>query len=113
MKSKSKQKTPPIVLKERENISELSDGESSEDDNNVDFEFSDIVNGYYIVLQYAGKCNVFYAAVVTSANNNQMFAVPFFKRNRKKYFIFAKMIMMKLVLNVYLKNFHHLKSNKN
>ena len=90
MKSKSKQKTPLIVLKERENISELSDGESSEDDNDVDFEFSDIVNGYYIVTQYAGKCNVYYAAVVTSANNNEMFAVPFFKCNRKKYFIFAK-----------------------
>ena len=45
LKSKSKLKTPRIVLKERENISEFSDDESSEDDNNDGFEFSDIVHG--------------------------------------------------------------------
>ena len=56
----------------------MSYDESSEDDNNVDFEFSDIVNGDYIVVQYAGKCNVvYYAAVVTSVNNDEMFTVSF------------------------------------
>ena len=47
LKSKSKLKTPQIVSKERENISELSADKSSEDDKNVDFEFSDIVTGDY------------------------------------------------------------------
>ena len=42
---KSKLKTPRIVLKKRENISEFSDDESGEDDNNAGFEFSDIVHG--------------------------------------------------------------------
>ena len=87
-KSKLKSKTPRIVLKER-NISELSDDKSSVDDNNVDFEFSDIVNGDYVVVQYAGKCNViYYAGVVKSVNNDEMFTVSFFKCNGKKVFHF-------------------------
>ena len=103
------------MLKERENISELSSDKSSENDNSVDFEFSDIVNGDYVVVQYARKCNVvYYAAVVTSVNNDEMFTVSFFKCNgKKKISFFMKIIMMKLVLNLYFKNFHYLKSNKN
>ena len=67
----------------------MSDDKSSADDNNVDFEFSDIVNGDYVVVQYAGKCNViYYAGVVTSVNNDEMFTVSFFKCNGKKVFHF-------------------------
>ena len=74
-----KSKTPQIVLKGRECISELTDDESNEDDDNVDFEFNDVVNGDYVVVQYAGKCNVCYPAVNTSVNNDEMFTVSFFK----------------------------------
>ena len=81
-------KTPGIALKEWGNISEFSDDESSEDDN-AGFEFSDIVNGNYVVVRYAGKCNVvYYAAVVTSLNNDVMFNVSFFKCNGKKHYNF-------------------------
>ena len=77
------------MLKERENISELSSDKSSENDNSVDFEFSDIVNGDYVVVQYARKCNlVYYAAVVTSVNNDKMFTVSFLNVMEKKNFIF-------------------------
>ena len=66
----------------------MSDDESSEDDNDVDFEFRDIVHGDYIVVQYAGKCNVvYYATVAASVNNDKIFTVSFFKCNGKKYFI--------------------------
>ena len=54
-KAKSKLKTLQIILKEREN----SDNKSSYNDNNVDFEFDDKVNGDYVAGQYAGECNVF------------------------------------------------------
>ena len=87
-KAKLKSKTPWIILSESGNISELSDDESSEDDNNVDFEFSGIANGIYVVVHYAGKRNVYDAAIVTSVNNDEMFNVSLFKCNGKKYFIF-------------------------
>ena len=108
-KSKLKAKLPRVVLKEREmrELSELSDDESNEDDNNVDFEYHDTVNGDYGIVQYAGKCNiVYYAVVVTSVKNDEMFTLSSFKFNGKKYFTLMKMIMMKLMLNVHLKNFH-------
>lgn len=92
----------------------MSSDKSSENDNSVDFEFSDIVNGDYVVVQYARKCDVvYYAAVVTSVNNDEMFTVSFLKCKGKNISFFMKIIMMKLVLNLYLKNFHYLKSNKN
>ena len=91
----------------------MNHDESSEDNNNVDFEFNDITNGDYIVVQYAVKHNVvYYAAVVASVNNDWMFTVSFFKCNGKNNSFFMKMIMMNLVLDVYLKNFNHLKLNE-
>ena len=97
-KSKSELKTPQIILKERKN----SDNESSDNDNNVDFEFSDIANGDYVAGQYAGRSNVVYhAAVVTPVNNDKMFTVLFFKCYGKKISFLMKMIMKKLVLKVY------------
>ena len=60
---------------------------------------SDIANGDYV-------------AVVTSVNNDEIFTVLFSKCNRKNILFLMKMIMMKLVLKVYLKNFLHLKLNK-
>ena len=43
-----------------------------------------------MLIQYAGKRNVVYAAVVTSVNNDEMVTVSFFQCNGKKYFIFDK-----------------------
>ena len=98
--SKSKSKTPQIVVKERENISELSNDESSE-------------NGDYLVVQYAGKCNVvYYVPVATSVNNDEMLLCHCLNVMEKNIWFLMKTIINKLVLNVYLKNFHHLKSNK-
>ena len=58
----------------------MTDDKSNEDDNSVDFKFSDIVNSDYVVVQYPGKCSVvYYAAVNISVNNDQMFTVSFFK----------------------------------
>ena len=76
--SKSKLKTPQIALKEKESISELSDDESSEDDNKILILNLVIVNGDYVVVQHAGKCNVvYYAAVIASVNSDEMFTVIF------------------------------------
>ena len=92
----------------------MSDDESSEDGNNADFEFSVIANGDYVDVQYAQKHKVVYytAVVPSSTNNDEMFTVSFFKCNGQNISFLMNMIMVKLVLNVFLKNFHHLKLSK-